>query len=100
MLVLSRKLNDEIVVGDDVVIRIVKIKGNTVRLGISAPQDVSIMRGELPQRSVEFTLDIDTSQDDDLGQSLVEFKSNLPQATSSNRIAGTTLGMWAAKQQQ
>jgi carbon storage regulator len=47
MLVLSRKLNESIVVGDHIRITVVGIRGNHVRLGIEAPGDVSIMREEL-----------------------------------------------------
>ncbi len=50
MLVLSRKLNEEIVIGENVKITILKIKGNTVRLGIEAPRDVRVVRGELPAK--------------------------------------------------
>lgn len=49
MLVLSRKLNQEIVIGDNVKVTILKIKGNTVRLGIEAPRNVRVVRGELPK---------------------------------------------------
>lgn len=47
MLVLSRKLNQEIVIGDGIKITVLKIKGNTIRLGIDAPRDVRVIRGEL-----------------------------------------------------
>ncbi|MBE1555012.1 carbon storage regulator CsrA [Sporosarcina limicola] len=47
MLVLSRKLNETIRIGDDIVIRVVDIKGETVRLGIEAPKSIEILRGEL-----------------------------------------------------
>src|SRR5579859_6554868 len=47
MLVLSRKQNEEILVGDNVCIKVVGIFGNKVRLGISAPAHVVIRRGEL-----------------------------------------------------
>lgn len=47
MLVLSRKQNEEIVIGNNVAIKVVGIFGNKVRLGISAPADVVIRRGEL-----------------------------------------------------
>lgn len=46
MLVLSRKQNDEILIGDRVCIKVVAVSGNRVRLGISAPADVVIRRGE------------------------------------------------------
>jgi carbon storage regulator len=47
MLVLSRKLNETVYVGDDIVIKVVKIKGNVVGLGIEAPASVKVMRSEL-----------------------------------------------------
>jgi carbon storage regulator CsrA len=49
MLVLSRKLKQEILIGENVKITVLKVKGNTVRLGIEAPRDVHVVRGELPQ---------------------------------------------------
>ena len=50
MLVLSRKQNQEIIVGDDVRLTVLQVKGNTVRLGIEAPREVSVRRAELPPK--------------------------------------------------
>lgn len=47
MLVLSRKLNEELVIGNNVVVRVIEIKGDRVKLGLVAPDAVGIMRGEL-----------------------------------------------------
>lgn len=47
MLVLSRNTDDAIMIGDDVEITVLEIKGNTVKLGISAPSDVSVHRSEV-----------------------------------------------------
>ena len=47
MLVLSRKLNEEIIIGDNIRITVCMIRGNQVRLGFTAPPDVSIQRQEL-----------------------------------------------------
>ena len=47
MLVLSRKPGEKILVGDNVVITIVRIGPNTVRIGIEAPRDMKIVREEL-----------------------------------------------------
>ncbi len=47
MLVLSRKKNESIVIDDCIVITIVDIRGDKVRLGIQAPQEVSIHRSEV-----------------------------------------------------
>lgn len=46
MLVLTRKSQELIHIGDNITIRVVRIKGNTVRIGIEAPKDVRVMRGE------------------------------------------------------
>ncbi len=53
MLVLSRKQNEKIVIADNISITVLKVKGNTVRLGIDAPRDVRIVRGELPPKEEE-----------------------------------------------
>ena len=47
MLVLSRKQGEKIILGNGVTITMVSIKGNAVRLGIEAPEDVRILREEL-----------------------------------------------------
>lgn len=47
MLVLSRKLNEKIVIDGGIVVTVVKIDRNQVRLGIEAPGDVSVYREEL-----------------------------------------------------
>lgn len=47
MLVLSRKVNDTIKIGDDIEIRVLEVKGDTVRIGIEAPKSIDILRGEL-----------------------------------------------------
>ncbi len=47
MLVLSRKRDESIIIGDDVVITVVDIKGEQVKLGVTAPKTVSIHRKEV-----------------------------------------------------
>ena len=47
MLVLSRKLGEVIAIGDRIQITVVEVKGNHVRLGIEAPQDLRIYRQEI-----------------------------------------------------
>jgi carbon storage regulator len=47
MLVLSRKVNEKIVIDGGIVITVVKIEGGQVRLGIEAPSDVKVYREEL-----------------------------------------------------
>lgn len=54
MLVLSRKSGQTIHIGEGVTIRVTKIKGNRVTLGIEAPENVRIVRGELEPIVNEF----------------------------------------------
>jgi len=50
MLVLTRKLQETIKIGDQVTIHILRVKGNTVRLGIDAPRQIRVVRGELADK--------------------------------------------------
>lgn len=47
MLVLSRKINETIKIGDEIELKIIEVKGDTVRIGIEAPKSLEILRGEL-----------------------------------------------------
>ena len=47
MLVLSRKKNQTIRIGDEIIVKVIDVRGGVVRLGFEAPADVSIMRSEL-----------------------------------------------------
>ena len=47
MLVLSRKKDEKIVIGDNISIMVVEIRGDKVRLGIDAPRDVSVNRRDV-----------------------------------------------------
>jgi carbon storage regulator CsrA len=48
MLVLTRKLQQKIKIGEAITVTILRVKGQTVRVGIDAPRDVRVVRGELP----------------------------------------------------
>ncbi|TLD96607.1 carbon storage regulator [Helicobacter jaachi] len=49
MLILSRKQDDSVIIGDDIEIRIISIDKGSVRLGFSAPASCVILRGELKE---------------------------------------------------
>ena len=53
MLVLSRKQQQQIKIGDAITVTIVRVKGNTVRVGIEAPRDLRVIRAELPKNGSE-----------------------------------------------
>ena len=47
MLVLTRRVNERIVIGDNVVVTVLEVRGEQVRLGIEAPRDVKVFREEV-----------------------------------------------------
>jgi carbon storage regulator len=53
MLVLSRKVREAVLIGEEVVITVTRVKGRTVRLAIDAPQGISIARLDLPRSDRE-----------------------------------------------
>ncbi|AXH64674.1 MULTISPECIES: carbon storage regulator CsrA [Providencia] len=50
MLILTRRVSEEVMIGDDIKIKILGVKGNQVRIGVAAPEDVSVHREEIYQR--------------------------------------------------
>ena len=104
MLVLSRKLNQEIMIGENVKVTVLKVRGNTVRLGIEAPRHVRVLRGELPIEKDEATAEVTIVFNDPIetetpeGLDSLEFKppepsaesiryqTRMPKAVSHNRL--------------
>ena len=58
MLVLSRKSMERIQIGDNVVVTVLEIHGNKVRIGISAPREIRVLRAELQQVIPELPSDL------------------------------------------
>lgn len=50
MLILTRRISEELRIGDDVTVTILGVSGNQVRVGINAPKNVSVHREEIYQR--------------------------------------------------
>ena len=69
MLVLSRKKDEKIVIGDNISIMVVEIRGDKVRLGIDAPRDVSVHRREVYDAIKRKESEQDSVEDDSTGLS-------------------------------
>ncbi len=56
MLVLSRRLNQIVRIGDQITLKVISVQGNHVRIGIAAPRDVSVDREEVWRRKQQESL--------------------------------------------
>jgi len=70
MLVLARKLDESIVIGDNIVVKVVAIENGVVKLGIEAPKEISIIRDELIQEVKERNIAAVASVDETVLDSL------------------------------
>ncbi|HEJ6213558.1 TPA: carbon storage regulator CsrA [Pseudomonas aeruginosa] len=50
MLILTRRVGETLMVGDDVTVTVLGVKGNQVRIGVNAPKEVAVLREEIYQR--------------------------------------------------
>ncbi|MDH3916468.1 MAG: carbon storage regulator CsrA, partial [Chromatiales bacterium] len=50
MLILTRRVGESVVIGDDVAVTVLGVKGNQVRIGVTAPKDVTVHRQEIYER--------------------------------------------------
>ena len=64
MLILTRRITESIIIGDDVKITVLGVKGNQVRLGIDAPKDISVHREEIYERIQQEKNGISADKDD------------------------------------
>ena len=53
MLILTRRVGEKLVIGDDITVTVLDVRGSLVRLGVEAPKDVSVHREEIYQRILE-----------------------------------------------
>lgn len=70
MLILTRRVGETLMIGDDVTVTVLGIKGNQVRIGINAPKEIAVHREEIYER-------IKNEQDDDHDPQVVVDEDNV-----------------------
>jgi len=81
MLILTRKLGEQITIGNDIVISLLEIKGAQVKLGIEAPKGISIHRQEIYERIRRENLISSAVTASDLSRAATLFQTNRPKDT-------------------
>lgn len=62
MLILTRRVGETVMIGDDVTVTVLGVKGNQVRLGVNAPRDVAVHRQEIYDRIRDEDTETETSE--------------------------------------
>jgi len=99
MLVLTRKLQQQIKIGEQIIVTILRVKGNTVRVGITAPREVRVIRGELPKNGQsaegeQLTLEAVAVADSETlhTQETLETQESLEMVEAADDSAGPAMG--------
>ena len=84
MLILSRQRDEDVVIGDDIIITVLEIRGGKVRLGITAPRHVSVHRREVYEQ-IERRRHADTPRSPETGEECRSPTATEPQGPAQTR---------------
>jgi carbon storage regulator len=76
MLVLTRRLNDSIMIGDDIEVSVLSVSGEKVRIGISAPRDIPVFRMEVYLEIQRERLEPGSSAREEVNEALKRLSGN------------------------
>jgi carbon storage regulator CsrA len=96
MLVLTRKQQQQIKIGDEITVTILRVRGNTVRVGIEAPRTVRVVRGELPPNGQEDAALEESAQEVTIVEGVVRLADDEATAAEDFAIARGGLATKAA----
>ncbi|MGI6578166.1 MAG: carbon storage regulator CsrA [Eubacteriales bacterium] len=83
MLILTRKLGQSLIIGDDIEVSIIDVSGDKVKIGINAPKDVKILRSELAETMEENKIAAESKTDRNLLELLANTKAMLQPKTEN-----------------
>lgn len=82
MLVLSRKLQEQIKIGEEITVTVLKVKGNVVRVGIEAPKAMRVIRAELPKLNPTSNASLAVAEPSEATAEIAEVEVSANPATS------------------
>ena len=86
MLVLTRKADEQILIGNEIKITLVRVRGNSVRIGIDAPKHIHVVRGELAAKDTADTPDLTVEREEVFARPEAQEKHT----PSTNRLAAAS----------
>lgn len=75
MLILTRKINEEIIINNSIKVKIISISDNQVKIGIDAPANIEILRGELYEKVKQSAIESSKSSKESIGD-ISKYKVN------------------------
>lgn len=78
MLILTRRVGENVIVGDDIVISVIEVRGDAVRIGIQAPRSLSVHREEVWLELQKANADAASSSDAAIGAALNQLRARRP----------------------
>ncbi|NTW39276.1 MAG: carbon storage regulator CsrA [Cellulomonadaceae bacterium] len=80
MLVLSRRVGERLIIGDNIVITVIDVRSDGVRIGIDAPREIRVNRAEVLEAVKQSNLEAARTADDSALESLRALRPSIPEA--------------------